>query len=568
MTSNDVILLSEMIEQDMRRVAPEANRVDHETFFSAKHYLRHYKATNDDLIAGIVDGRHDGGIDGSYIFVNSLAIRDDVPMSSLGRNATLDLVFIQVKNSKGFGEDAINRLSMSLPRLLDFGRDENALKLSFNPKLIEITRRFLQVYRDLEMPSLRIYVSFISLKADHVHPSTVDKSNELIFAIHGCFSGCEASVHFVDAASMADMARERPITTRKLALAENPISTDTAGGYIAVVRLNEYENFITSENGEIDASLFEANVRDYEGGSTVNRSIQDTLEKDDPGTDFWWLNNGVTIVANRVQPANKLLELDSPQVVNGLQTSNEIYKRGRRERGVPDDRSILVKVIQASDPKVRDRIIRATNSQTALGPSALRSTDRVQRQIEEYLARQGLYYERRRNFYQNQGIPIASVVSIDKMGQALLATLVQMPHVARGSLSRIFEDELYDLLFSPEHPVAIFSVAINVTRMCDDFLREQRGPETDTEDFVYHLAMLAMVAMTRKNQPTTRDVEKLEAVSITNGELGSLLRMIELEYASFSRASNELLLDRIAKNGAVIPKLLDRARRYLLSTSK
>jgi hypothetical protein len=39
------------------------------------------------------------------------------------------------------------------------------------------------------------------------------------------------------------------------------------------------------------------------------------------------------------------------------------------------------------------------------------------------------------------------LVSIDQMGQALLTSLVQMHHVARGQVSRVFEDEVYDLLF-------------------------------------------------------------------------------------------------------------------------
>ncbi|OZD02418.1 hypothetical protein CH275_17445 [Rhodococcus sp. 06-235-1A] len=562
-----MILLNEMIDQDQKRLAPDSSRSDHETFFAAKQYLRHYKPTNDDLLSGIVDGRHDGGIDAAYIFVNALAITDDVPVAPLGRNATLDLFIFQVKNSRSFGEDAINKLSLALPQLLDFGRDEQALSRGFNPKVIEITRRFLAVYRALEMPSLRVYIVFVSLKADHVHPSTREKSEDLERALFDCFRGCAPSIDFVDAADLADMARDKPTTTRNLALAENPISTDTVGGYIAVVKLKAYEDFITSESGEIDASLFEANVRDYEGDTSVNRSIQDSLDKVDHETDFWWLNNGVTIVANRVQPANKLLELDSPQVVNGLQTSNEIYKRSRRGDTELDQRSLLVKVIQATNPKVRDRIIRATNSQTALGPSALRSTDKVQRQIEEYLAKQNLYYERRRNFYQNRGIPLASVVSIDQMGQALLATLVQMPHVARGSLSKIFEEDLYDLLFSPQHPVAIFSVAINVIRKCQDFLKHGRGPETDIDDFCYHLAMLAMIALTRRNRPSTSEVAKLEAVEITHGELSTLMRIIESEYTKFSRNSGEVLLDRVAKSEAVTKALLERGRKYLLSTS-
>ncbi|MEJ1202368.1 MULTISPECIES: AIPR family protein [unclassified Streptomyces] len=59
-----------------------------------------------------------------------------------------------------------------------------------------------------------------------------------------------------------------------------------------------------------------------------------------------------------------------PQIVNGLQTSHEIYsyiQNGGQHR----DRSLLVKIVVAPESgTARDRIIRATNSQTQLPAGA------------------------------------------------------------------------------------------------------------------------------------------------------------------------------------------------------
>lgn len=568
MSSNDVVLLADMIERSRKLAGSEIAPEDHHTYFAAQQYLRHYKPSHDDLLSGLVDGRHDGGVDGIYIFANSLCIRDDTPLKALGRDATLDLFLLQVKNSKGFGEDAIDKLIVNLPRILDFNRDETLLAKTINPRVIEISRRFLMAYRDLEMPRLRVFVVFASLKADQVHPGTTDKADLLAVSIRDCFGSCQPSVEFVDAGALADMARDRPSITRSLALAENPISTDTAGGYIAVVRLAEYERFITAESGELDATLFEANVRDYEGDVSVNRSIQATLEQSDADVDFWWLNNGVTVVATRVQPANKLLQLDSPQVVNGLQTSNEIYKRSRAARGVAETRSLLVKVIEAKDDDVRDRIIRATNSQTALGPSALRATDKVQRQIEEYLQTRGLFYERRRRHYQNKGIASQHLVSIDQMGQSLLSGLVQAPHVARGSLSLIFEKEYYDLLFAQSHPIAMYAASIELLRTVEAFLRSLPDTKVQIEDFVFHLTMLAAIAMTRRNKPSASDIARLESVKPTGRQLSDLLDIVQREYLARARQTGEVLLDPIAKDPAVTKALMDRGRQYLLASPR
>ena len=190
---------------------------------------------------------------------------------------------------------------------------------------------------------------------------------------------------FLDAASVHEVARFRAPTSKTLVLTENAISTDTEGGsYIGVASLGEYNRFIVDGSGRLDAAMFDANVRDYESGSAVNQSIQETLEAEDADVDFWWLNNGVTVVADKVQLNGKRLTLGSPQVVNGLQTSHEIFKRGTRAP-LDDKRSVLVKVIEAGNEATRDRIIKATNSQTTLGTSTLRATDNVQRKIEQSL---------------------------------------------------------------------------------------------------------------------------------------------------------------------------------------
>jgi hypothetical protein len=71
-------------------------------------------------------------------------------------------------------------------------------------------------------------------------------------------------------------------------------------------------------------------VRDYQGDVEVNREIRDALEN--PGNEeFWWLNNGITILASKANYAQGDLVLDDPQIVNGLQTSIEIFEYFRRE---------------------------------------------------------------------------------------------------------------------------------------------------------------------------------------------------------------------------------------------
>lgn len=61
--SNDVILLEDMVERS-RLETLGLLPAEQEAYFVSKHYLRQYRPSHDDLLASIVDGSNDGGIDG------------------------------------------------------------------------------------------------------------------------------------------------------------------------------------------------------------------------------------------------------------------------------------------------------------------------------------------------------------------------------------------------------------------------------------------------------------------------------------------------------------------------
>lgn len=561
MNENSVVLLQTLLERSRTQTSPALTEVEHQTFWVAEQYLKATGVSPQELASGIVDGEKDCGVDAVYVFANGICISDDTPLAALGRSPRLELILLQVKDTTGFKEDGIDKLVTNLPRLLKFDRDENALLSFANARLIEATRRFLNAYRDTEMPELAIYIAFASLRATTLHPNVEAKGELLKTTCQGLFGACPTEVQFLDASTLYEYARESRTVTRTLQLAENPISTDMTGGYIGVVRLSDYERFITAESGELDASLFEANVRDYEGETPVNRSIQETLVVADDETDFWWLNNGVTIVATKINPANKLLKLESPQIVNGLQTSTEIYKRTRSASGNEDRRSVLVKVIEAKDAHTRERIIRATNSQTSFGLSALRATDKVQRQIEDYLATRGLFYERRRRQYFNQGKPLDKIVSIDAMGQAIVSVLTQLPHVARATPGRIFEQETYDLTFRLNHPVGMYAGAIELVRQCDEHLRRSRV-ETP-EDLRYQMAMAAAILASRKHRPSSSDVAAFEDTPAGAAVLGQALELTREVYETESRRRRIYMPDQIAKSEETTSRLLEVTRARL-----
>lgn len=79
------------------------------------------------------------------------------------------------------------------------------------------------------------------------------------------------------------------------------------------------------ENPILKEYLFESNIRDYQNKTAVMFNIEATLIDPKKENDFWWLNNGITILADEGSLIGKTFSLDNIQIVNGLQTSHSIY---------------------------------------------------------------------------------------------------------------------------------------------------------------------------------------------------------------------------------------------------
>ena len=130
------------------------------------------------------------------------------------------------------------------------------------------------------------------------------------------FSDAEVTFEFIGARRLVEMYRRQAASSFTIKLAENPISTGKSG-FICLVRLRDFNRFISDGDGKLRRNIFDANVRDYQGTTEVNDEIQATLQHPS-GEDFWWLNNGISVLAKRATLSSKTLTVEEPQVVNGL----------------------------------------------------------------------------------------------------------------------------------------------------------------------------------------------------------------------------------------------------------
>jgi hypothetical protein len=182
-----------------------------------------------------------------------------------------------------------------------------------------------------------------------------------------------------------------------------------------------------------------------------------------------------------------------------------------------DDRNLLVRVIVPEQAESRDRIIRATNSQTPIPAASLRATDKIHRDIEEFFRPYNLYYDRRKNYYKNEGRPIERVISIPYLAQAVMSIYLQRPDNARARPSSLLKrDDDYKNLFSLEHPIRMYYYCATLMQRVEEYLRSDTLSlqQKDRSNIKFHVAMYTALLAAGKLSPSSSEFAQMSALDI------------------------------------------------------
>lgn len=551
MTTNAKVILDELLEKQRAEIASHRTLPQYFEIFSAEQILKDYDLSYEEIEAGLVGGGGDGGIDAVYILVNGELVQEDTELPT-SKNVILDLILIEAKTTDSFAETAVNRFITTTQDLLNLSKNLDSLVGQYNESLLTVARRFREVYRSLvtRFPRLRISYHYAT-KGSEVHPNARRRAAALQETVKSLFSEVECAFQFLGARELLELARRSPSKTFTLSLAETPISSAGDVAFVCLVRLKDFYAFITDENRSLRRNIFEANVRDYQKGTEVNDEIQESLQES-KGEDFWWLNNGVTIVAAKATHSGKALTIEDPQIVNGLQTSQEIYLYFNSANTETEGRNLLVRVLVPAKGETRDRVIKATNRQTPISAASLRSTDKIHRDIEEYLRVFGLYYDRRKNFYKNEGKPIEAIISIGHLAQAVMSITLQRPNTARARPSSLLKnDEDYRALFSEQNPIQMYLVCANLARRVETFLkRDDLGLEArNRNNLRFYVAMHIGAIVAGKLRPSAQDVAGISVDKIRDDALIASFEPVRVAYQTLGGT------DQVAKGSGLVERI-------------
>ncbi len=474
MAKNDKILIDGIIDDRIDIKLPSDKRDEAFEYFSFEQILKDYDLSNDELKAGSVDGRNDGGIDGFFIFVNGHFLSDPQSFNWPKTGSVLDVWIITCKHHETFRQAPLDNLAASLTELLDFSIDNLNLKGEYADQILIQRENLKFAYRKVSPRLTNFSINFCYASrgnSDDIGSSIESRANQIKQIAKDSFGNCTSRFEFWGSTELIEQNRKSPNFSLEL-----PFVKELSMGerYVLLVNLIDYYNFLKNEDGKLRRYLFDSNVRDFMGLNRVNEDIKSTLLNTD-SPDFWWLNNGVTILATHAHIIGSSIQIEDIQIVNGLQSSESIFRHfdsgGLDER----NRSILVKIIVSKNDEVRDSIIRATNNQTNVELASLHATDRIQRDIEDVLKRSGLFYERRTNFYKNQDISRDKILTPLYIAAGFVSLILKSPHRATNLKSRFMRSEnSYESVFTSDVDLNVWPQIGYILKRTDSFLETVR----------------------------------------------------------------------------------------------
>ena len=473
MAKNDKILIDGIIDDRVDLKIPSDKRDEAFEYFSFEQILKDYDLSTDEIKHGNVDGRNDGGIDGFYILVNGHLLSDPQSFKWPRSGSVLEVWIITCKHHNTFKQAPLDNLAASMVEILDFTIDSPNLKGDYSEQVIRFRENLKLAYRKVSPRLSQFSINFCYASrgsTEELGDSIVSRSKQITQVAIDSFGNCSSQFLFHGSTELIELHRKSPNFSLEL-----PFKEDLSSGerYIFLVDLEDYYNFI-SDSGKLRRYLFDSNVRDFMGLNRVNEDIRETLlDSDSP--DFWLLNNGVTILATGASVIGKSIQIQDIQIVNGLQTSESIFRHFQNGGVDPKNRSVLVKVIVSSDEKIRDTIIRATNNQTAVELASLHATDKIQRDIEDVLKRNDLYYERRTNFYKNQGLSSDLLITPLYIASGFVNLFLKSADQASRLKSRFMRSESsYEKVFSQTTDLNVWPKIAVILKSTDNFLEAIR----------------------------------------------------------------------------------------------
>lgn len=394
------------------------------------------------------DGGQDGGFDAAYI--------EDT------QDSQINVVLFQSKYSRKLDSDS-NFPANAVEKAV------NTVKCVFDPnaniQLNYKSKKKVDEIRSFILDGRIPYVTFVMLNNGIVW------NNDGQNYINNAFNGQEQVkfVHFCHTDIINYINRSTPINTH-INFSGKAIQEDFNYKRVILGRVSVSEIYkLMDEYGD---RLLEKNIRRYLGRNIINEQISSTLLSKDKKQNFFFFNNGVTMICekfryNGLQEKDWNVIIDKLQIINGGQTCRTIYQT-LKEHPENDFSQvyILVRLYEVNDDEdIVNDITYATNNQNPVDLRDLKSNDTIQVLLETSSKELGYTYKRKRDNSGNANVIPATVAA-----EAVFAVWRGKPHLAKYKRSEFF-DKYYDEIFKDLNAAQMI-IAVVIFRYCDNYRKK------------------------------------------------------------------------------------------------
>ena len=176
--------------------------------------------------------------------------------------------------------------------------------------------------------------------------------------------------------------------------------------YVLTPVSNIFEIYKKSKNEGYP--IFDKNIREYLGNNKINKKIYNTLMDEKDRNNFFYYNNGITIICDKIgtfkslKDKNKLLqsiEIKNPQIVNGCQTVNSIYEalKNSNEMNVEEEYKntfVMVKILEIDrnnfeEEELYNDIVKYNNSQNSINEKNFIANNEIFRRLQVEFEKKG-----------------------------------------------------------------------------------------------------------------------------------------------------------------------------------
>lgn len=449
--------------------------------------------------AVVATGQGEFGIDGVAIVLNDSIVDDEEQLEDILDSVSVlqvQFVFIQSKTSSSFDSGDMSKFFHAV---LDFFKEEASFKQ--NDRILELQRIKNRLFGAASkfvrgLPKLSLFYATTGTWNEDKNLSAIRDGFLAQFDNLHMFD--VVTFHPLDASKVQRLYFQTKNAFRvtinfgqNLSLPEIP---NVRESYIGLLPISEYMKMITDDDGNVRRRLFFDNIRDFQGDTSVNKSIAETLISD-TSIEFPLRNNGITIVTRKLQRVGAQFTLEDFQIVNGCQTSHVIAARGKQaDQGT----TIPIKIVATEDEEVTRQVIIASNQQNKVDQESFWALDPIHKAIEIYFdsktGDQRLYYERRPGqFNTAAGIEKVRVITKDLLLKVYASIFLEQPN----QVGRYYKDLIPLIgrdIFAPGHEVHSYYTAAYIAYRLE-FLFRNRRMGAEWKPFRFQLGMAARLIL-------------------------------------------------------------------------